>query len=81
MITLTKRDSEKTIFYINHKLIEKIEDGLGGHAIIKMVSQDIISVLETKEEIKGLILSFEKETMAKALIEALEVSDYHKRGK
>lgn len=61
MICLTKKDTERTRFFLNHRLIERIETT--NDTIILLDSGKKIIVDETPEEIIKKIVEFESRIM------------------
>jgi hypothetical protein len=67
MIFLTTSDEDKKKFELNHRNIIKVEDAIGGSSNIKMSDGHIISVLETKDQIKQKAMDYDVEVISQAL--------------
>lgn len=66
MIYVTRMGNDKTKFHLNHRLIEKVEDGGKGYSSITLESGKVYLVYETIQEITTKIQQFESEIWKRA---------------
>jgi uncharacterized protein YlzI (FlbEa/FlbD family) len=71
VIYLTKKDSEKTAFLLNHRNIAKVERIMNDTSNIEMTDGKIYSVVESKEEIKKKSMDYDIQVFSEAFKIAL----------
>lgn len=67
MIFLTKKDSEKTVFVLNHRNIIKIDPVMNDTSNLLMADGKIFSVLESEDEIREKAMEYDINIVAQAL--------------
>ena len=67
MIYLTKKDSEKTRFLLNHRNIAKVERIMNDTSNVEMTDGKIYSVVESKDEIKERSMEYDIHVFTEAL--------------